>query len=66
MEVNKDIISRVIHGDTVLLNIITGDYFSLNNIRTDNYNCIIETMEFDSTVDCLIDKYYATAGQLKM
>jgi len=65
MKINKDIISRVIQGDTVLLNKITGDYFSLNAVGTDIYNCLINEMEVNSIVDCLVDKYDVNAEQLK-
>lgn len=66
MKVSKDIISRVIQGDTVLLNIITGDYFSLNSVGTDIYTCIADEMEVNSIVACLVDKYETTTEQLKM
>lgn len=65
MKINKDIISRVIQGDTVLLNIITGDYFSLNAVGTDIYNCLVKDMEINSIIDCLVEKYDVTAEQLK-
>ena len=65
MKVNKDIIARDIQGDTVLLNMKTGDYFSLNAVGTDIYNCISEGIDNASIIDCLVEKYEVTGEQLK-
>ena len=57
MKINKNIIARDIQGDTVLLNMITGDYFSLNSVGTDIYNCIVEEMDQSSILSFLMEKY---------
>lgn len=57
MNINKKIIARDIQGETVLLNKTNGDYFSLNIVGTDIYNCICDKMEIESIIDFLIDKY---------
>lgn len=65
MKINKDIIAREIQGDTVLLNLITGDYYSLNAVGTDIYNCITEGKDKDSMLEFLLAKYDVSAVQLK-
>ncbi len=65
MRINKDIIARDIQGDTVLLNMKAGDYFSLNAVGTDIYNCISEGIGSASIMDCLVEKYEVTGEQLK-
>lgn len=64
MKINKDIIARDIQGDTVFLNMITGDYYSLNSVGTDIYNCITEEMKIDAIVKRLADKYNVETAQL--
>ena len=57
MVINEKIIAREIHGETVLLNKESGDYFSLNGVGTDIYNCISEGMEIEEIADFLLDRY---------
>ncbi len=57
MKINKNIIARDIQGDTVLLNMITGDYFSLNPVGTDIYDCIVKEMDQSLILTFLLEKY---------
>ncbi len=57
MKINKNIIARDIQGDTVLLNMITGDYFSLNSVGTDIYDCIVNKMDQSAILAFLLEKY---------
>ncbi|MCX6383220.1 MAG: PqqD family protein [Actinobacteria bacterium] len=57
MIVNDKIVAREIQGETVLLNKETGDYFSLNTVGTEIFNCICKGMEIEVIVDFLLDKY---------
>ncbi len=57
MKINKNIIARDIQGDMVLLNMITGDYFSLNSVGTDIYDCIVKEMDQSSILTFLLEKY---------
>ena len=65
MIINKKIIAREIEGETVLLNKENGDYFSLNNIGTEIYNCICDGMETDEIVSFLFNKYNVEFDTLK-
>lgn len=64
MKISKDIIAREIQGDTVLLNLVTGDYFSLNSVGTDIYNCLAEGLTVEQVRSCLLDKYDVDINQL--
>ena len=57
MIINDKIIAREIRGETVLLNKESGDYFSLNAVGTDIYNCICKGMEIDVIVSFLLESY---------
>lgn len=57
MIVNDNIIAREIQGEMVLLNKETGDYFSLNAIGTDIYNCICRGMEVEELINFLHERY---------
>jgi len=57
MVINEKIIAREIHGEMVLLNKENGDYFSLNSIGTDIYNCFSKGMEIEEITDFLLEKY---------
>jgi len=57
MVINEKIIAREIHGEMVLLNKENGDYFSLNSIGTDIYNCLSKGMEIEEITDFLLEKY---------
>ena len=57
MIINDKIIAREIQGETVLLNKESGDYFSLNAVGTDIYNCICRGMEIEDIMSFLLDKY---------
>ena len=65
MIINDKIIAREIQGDTVLLNKESGDYFSLNTVGTDIYNCICKGMETEDIVSFLLDKYDVGYDTLK-
>jgi hypothetical protein len=65
MIVNDKIITREIKGEAVLLNKESGDYFSLNTIGTEIFNCICEGMEIDTIVSFLLDSYNVEHDTLK-
>lgn len=65
MIVNDKIIAREIQGETVLLNKESGDYFSLNTVGTDIYNCICKGMEIETIVSFLLDRYDVEYNTLK-
>ena len=65
MIVNGKIIAREIQGETVLLNKESGDYFSLNAVGTDIYNCICKGMETETIVSFLLDRYDVEHNTLK-
>ena len=65
MIVNDKIIAREIHGETVLLNKENGDYFSLNTIGTEIFNCICRGMEIEAIVSFLLDTYGVEQDTLK-
>ena len=65
MIVNDKIIAREIQGETVLLNKESGDYFSLNAVGTDIYNCICRGMETETIVSFLLDRYDVEHNTLK-
>jgi len=65
MSINKKIITREIQGETVLLNQENGDYFSLNGIGTEVYNCICEGMEIEEIINSLLTKYNTEYDTLK-
>lgn len=57
MIINDKIIAREIQGEAILLNKENGDYFSMNAVGTEIFNCICNVMEIDAIVDLLLDKY---------
>ena len=57
MEINKKIIAREIHNETVLLNKENGDYFSLNAMGTEIYRCICNGMDIEEIINFLFPKY---------
>jgi len=65
MIINDKIIAREIHGETVLLNKESGDYFSLNTVGTEIFNCICRGMETEDTVSFLLDRYDVEYNTLK-
>jgi hypothetical protein len=65
MVVNDKIIAREIQGETVLLNKENGDYFSLNTIGTEIFNCISKGMEIDDIVSFLMESYTVEQDKLK-
>ena len=65
MIINKKIIAREIQDETVLLNQENGDYFSLNDIGTQVYNCICKGMETEEIISFLLDKYDVPHDTLK-
>jgi hypothetical protein len=65
MVVNDKIIAREIQGETVLLNKESGDYFSLNTVGTEIFNCIYKGMEIETIVGFLLDRYDVEYNTLK-
>jgi hypothetical protein len=65
MKINEKIIAREIQGEAVLLNKENGDYFSLNIVGTDIYNCICKGLETEDIVTTLLQKYNVEHDTLK-
>jgi hypothetical protein len=65
MVVNDKIIAREIQGETVLLNKENGDYFSLNTVGTEIFNCIHKGMEIETIVSFLLARYDVEYNKLK-
>lgn len=57
MKISEKIISKKIQGEIVLLNIENGDYFSLNPIGTEIFECISNGMHPSEIVTSLFEKY---------
>lgn len=57
MKIKHGIIAREIQGETVLLNMETGDYFSLNTVGNEIYNCITSGMDIDGITTHITDSY---------
>ncbi|MDZ7836926.1 MAG: PqqD family protein [Actinomycetota bacterium] len=56
MRINDQIIAKEIQGELVLLNKKNGDYFSLNKVGTDIFNCINNNMDTESIINSLVGK----------
>ena len=65
MIINKNIIARDLQGETVLLNKENGDYFTLNSIGSEVYNCICDGMEKEQIIELLFDRYDIEYDKLK-
>jgi len=65
MIINSEIIAKELQGETVLLNKESGDYFTLNNMGTEVYNCICDGMETGEIIDLLFGKYDIEYDKLK-
>jgi hypothetical protein len=65
MKINNKIISREIQGEMVLLNMENGDYFSLNSLGTEIYECISNGMQNEEIISFLLNKYDVGADVLK-
>ena len=57
MKINDKIIAREIQGEMVLLNMENGDYFSLNSLGTEIYECILNGMQNEEIISFLLNKY---------
>lgn len=57
MKIKHGIIAREIQGETVLLNMETGDYFSLNTVGNEIYKCITNNMDIDGITTHITDSY---------
>ena len=66
MIINKNIIARDLQGETVLLNKENGDYFTLNSIGSEVYNCICDGMETEQIIELLFDRYDIEYDKLKI
>ncbi len=65
MIINSNIIAKDLQGEMVLLNKENGDYFTLNNMGTEVYNCICDGMETGEIIDLLFEKYDISYDKLK-
>ncbi len=65
MIINKNIIAKDLKGEMVLLNKENGDYFTLNSIGSEVYNCICEGMETEQIIDLLFNRYDIGYDKLK-
>jgi len=57
MKVNEKIIAKKIQGEMVLLNTESGDYFSLNSLGTEIFECISKGMQSEDITGLLFSKY---------
>ena len=57
MKINEKIIAKKIQGEMVLLNIENGDYFSLNAIGTEIFECISNGIHPSEIAVSLFEKY---------
>ena len=65
MIINSNIIARDLQGEMVLLNKENGDYFTLNSLGSEIYNCICEGKETVEIVDLLFEEYDISYDRLK-
>ena len=65
MKISDNIIAREIQGETVLLNKENGDYFSLNKMGTEIYNCLNDGKEIEEIAHYLFEKYDADYETIK-
>ena len=59
MVINDKIITRQLQGETVLLNMENGDYFTLNQMGTEIFSCISEGMDTEEIIEYLLENYEA-------
>lgn len=57
MKLKQGIIAREIQGETVLLNMETGDYFSLNPVGNEIYKCISQGMDITGISEYIVATY---------
>ncbi|MFO7612722.1 MAG: PqqD family protein [Clostridia bacterium] len=57
MKLNTNIILREMQGEAVLLNLETGDYFSLNHVGSEIIRCIEENMSAEEIAGKITDMY---------
>jgi len=57
MKINEKIIAKKVQGEMVLLNMENGDYFSLNSIGTEIFECISNGMKLNEITESLFEKY---------
>jgi hypothetical protein len=65
MEINKKVISKKLQGETVLLNMENGDYFSLNPIGTEIFEGIADGKSIDQIIQFLLLTYEVEYEKLK-
>lgn len=65
MIINSNIIAKDLQGEMVLLNKENGDYFTLNNMGTEVYNCICDGIKIGEIIDLLFEKYDISYDKLK-
>ncbi len=65
MIINSNIIARDLQGEMVLLNMENGDYFTLNSIGSEVYNCICDEMETGDIIDLLFERYEIEYDKLR-
>ena len=57
MKPNQNIIARKLKGETVLLNMDNGDYFTLNEMGTRIYDLICRGIDIEDITDTLLEEY---------
>jgi hypothetical protein len=57
MKINDKIIARKLQGETVLLNMENGDYFTLNTVGTEIYGHISKGKNIDEITGMLFEQY---------
>jgi hypothetical protein len=65
MFINDKIITRQLQGETVLLNMENGDYFTLNQMGTEIFSCISEGMDTEGIIEHLLEIYDAEYDRVK-
>lgn len=65
MRINKNIIAKDLQGETVLLNMKNGDYFTLNNMGTKVYDHICQGMTIKQITESLFEEYEVGYDQLR-
>ena len=65
LTVNKDIVSRVVGEETVLLDLSGESFFGLNEVGTRVWELLAETNNLEKIYDQLLSEYDVAPGQLE-
>jgi len=65
IKIGPDVLSREIEGETVLLNLKDGTYYSLDEVGTRVWQLIVEYPEISKVCDCLLAEYEVDGGTLR-